>query len=728
MTMQSVILDIYIEYGYISSDHRPIFMKLQCNTVPELSESTSEKSEKKCKVIWDNLNVQDIELYTENTKSNLANVFLNHSLLLCDDPSCTDITHIAAIDRLYHNIVEALLSSSESLTSITGPQHNQVPGWNQVISEQHQITRRAFLDWRAHNSLRHGPIYELMKTTRAQFKLLLRQCRSDENRHTADSLAKKLLSKDTKAFWKNIKVISDSKCTPVSSVGGVTGQKNICDMWQAHYKNLLNSSRDRRSEQFVRQSLTELDVIERFSVKDVTLSIKKLKKGKSVGPDLLCSEHLIYSDNVLFVLLSLFFNSCLVHGFLPDLLISTTLIPIVKDKKGNLLDKDNYRPIAITSVVSKLLELIVLAKYERFLNSSHHQFGFKPSHATDICVFTLKQIIEYYNFYSSNVYACFIDASKAFDKVNHWHLFKKLIDRGLPIILIKLLMYWYASQQFSVKWCSVSSLPFNVSNGVRQGGVLSPVLYNVFIDDLSASLSKVKYGCFMGDTNMNHLLYADDSVILAPSPSSLQKLLKICEKFACENELTFNAKKTKCMCFCSMKLKAFVIPTVQFNGHNLVWVKEHKYLGVFLSDDLTDDSDIMRQMKAFYARGNTLVRKFRLCTDVVKAQLFKTFISNVYCGSLWTSFNLASFRKLKISYNNIFRYLNNAKQGDSISKLFLDYNIDCFNVIYRHTINSFTKRIALTCNHLVSAISNSMFFLYSSKLAARWNKTVNIQF
>ena len=77
------------------------------------------------------------------------------------------------------------------------------------------------------------------------------------------------------------------------------------------------------------------------------------------------------------------------------------------------------------------------------------------------------------------------------------------------------------------------------------------------------------------------------------------------------------------MCFCSMKLKAFVIPTVQFNGHNLVWVKEHKYLGVFLSDDLTDDSDIMRQMKAFYARGNTLVRKFRVCTDVVKPQLLK---------------------------------------------------------------------------------------------------------
>ena len=89
------------------------------------------------------------------------------------------------------------------------------------------------------------------------------------------------------------------------------------------------------------------------------------------------------------------------------------------------MDKDNYRPVAVTSVVSKIIELILLDRLHEILVTVCNHFGFKNKHGTDMCVFSLKQVIEYYNSRSSPVYVCYIDASKAFDRINHWCLFKK---------------------------------------------------------------------------------------------------------------------------------------------------------------------------------------------------------------------------------------------------------------------------------------------------------------
>ena len=404
--------------------------------------------------------------------------------------------------------------------------------------------------------------------------------------------------------------------------------------------------------------------------------------------------------------------------------MDSLLVPLLKDKKGDITDKDNYRPIAITSVFSKIFERIILEKYKHLLQSNDNQFGFKAGHGTDLCVFTLKEIVDYYTLYSSNVYACFIDASKAFDRVNYWHLFSKLLSRGVPKLIVRILMTWYTTQCFAVKWGSEISASFTVSNGVRQGGVLSPILYNVFICDLSILLSQCKVGCFYNDVCMNHLLYADDSVLLAPSPNALQKLLNVCDKFATENELIFNPKKTKCICFTSKKLSKISIPCLYLNGNILAWVQEQKYLGVMLSDNQKDDCDVLRQMRSFYSRGNTLIRKFRTCSSQVKSQLFKTNCANLYCGQIWSSFSKHSYQKVKVAYNNIFRYLHGAKRDCSISKLFVDSHVDCFDVVFRKVINGFRQRISVSTNILISTIANSMFFVTKSNLFSKWKNVL----
>ena len=147
------------------------------------------------------------------------------------------------------------------------------------------------------------------------------------------------------------------------------------------------------------------------------------------------------------------------------------------------------------------------------------------------------------------MYSFFLDASKAFDRVNHWTLFRKLLNRGVPVVLIHILLYWYRTQTFSIKWSSTTSDFFNVSNRVRKGGILSPYLFIVYINDLSNMLNSAGIGCHIHHCCINHVFYADDICVIAPSPSGLQRLLNICAKFGLENDAEYNPIKWLCMVF-----------------------------------------------------------------------------------------------------------------------------------------------------------------------------------
>ena len=102
---------------------------------------------------------------------------------------------------------------------------------------------------------------------------------------------------------------------------------------------------------------------------------------------------------------------------------------------------------------------------------------------------------------------------------------KKLLNNGFPQWIIKVISQWCCNQTLCVKWGSVISDVFPVNNGVRQGGILSPLLSNVYINDLSISLSKLPIWCFIGENVINHLMYADDIVLLSPSAKVMQRLL-----------------------------------------------------------------------------------------------------------------------------------------------------------------------------------------------------------
>ena len=100
----------------------------------------------------------------------------------------------------------------------------------------------------------------------------------------------------------------------------------------------------------------------------------------------------------------------------------------------------------------------------------------------------------------------------------------------------------------TVKWGTTSSQGFTVSNGVRQGSILSPFLFNVYMDELSTILNQHSIGCFIGGRKINHLMYADDLVLVSPSSRGMQVLLDSCHEFGVSNDIVYNGNKSATMC------------------------------------------------------------------------------------------------------------------------------------------------------------------------------------
>ena len=145
-----------------------------------------------------------------------------------------------------------------------------------------------------------------------------------------------------------------------------------------------------------------------------------------------------------------------------------------------------------------------LSIYENCFSSSPLQFGFKSGSSATLCTGTAKNVVSRYIHNGTSVFGCFLDA---FDLVDHDILFNILLDRGLPVVVVRFLRFWYSRQQLCVRWNSSLSVPFSVSNGVRQGSILSPFLFSVYVEGLLVELSKSGVGCFGVSGHCGHLIF-----------------------------------------------------------------------------------------------------------------------------------------------------------------------------------------------------------------------------
>jgi len=165
--------------------------------------------------------------------------------------------------------------------------------------------------------------------------------------------------------------------------------------------------------------------------------MKPQKKEGCVG---LSSDHFINAGDDLCCHIALLFTAILAHGSLPVRFLYSTIIPIPKNRNANTSDSANYREIALSSIYGKLFDNIVLHHFSESLSTNELQFGFKAKNATNHCTFVLKESLAYDVENQSAVYCAFLDATKAFDRVNYCKLFRLLLRRNLPACYIRVLL------------------------------------------------------------------------------------------------------------------------------------------------------------------------------------------------------------------------------------------------------------------------------------------------
>ena len=189
------------------------------------------------------------------------------------------------------------------------------------------------------------------------------------------------------------------------------------------------------------------------------------------------------------------------------------IVPLIKDKLGDTESSDNYRSIALSSILLKVFDWVVILLFSKSLNLDTLQFSYQKHCGTNMYTWLVVESISYFLRNVSEVFATFMDAKKAFGMVKHSLLFRKLLDRNLPPIFTRLLIVMDISQRAQVKWENDLSDSFSITNGVKQGAVLSAILFCVYTDDLISQLRRNRTECWVNGDFVGVIVYADDIVL-----------------------------------------------------------------------------------------------------------------------------------------------------------------------------------------------------------------------
>ena len=339
--------------------------------------------------------------------------------------------------------------------------------------------------------------------------------------------------------------------------------------------------------------------------------------------------------------LAVHFRSCLFHGKVTRSLLACSFLPLLKSSLKNPNDPSSYRAIAGSSLILKVFEIVVILLWGDCLTSNSLQFGYKTKTSTSQCTWLVSEVVQYMLRGGINPIVTVLDCSKAFDKCKFSLLFKRLLDKGLPPIVVRVLAFIYTEQYGWVKWNNARSSQITMSNGTRQGAILSPLFWAVYADPMLKRLRALGLGAHIAGIFMGAVCYADDVLLIAPTRNAMQRMLLELECFANEHNITFSTvispakSKTKCLFVCGSKKNVEKPSPLTLSDNELPYVQQADHLGNILTEqgDMEQDAAVKR---AIFVRSSCEIREvFKNAAPEELLKALKVYSSSFYGSSLW---------------------------------------------------------------------------------------------
>lgn len=661
--------------GVNLSDHIPLVYTFSWALSPQLGPPKGDISDNHKHYSW-RWDKSDLAHYYECTDFALRDIIVPN---FCDCViGCHNVSHLDAINQYYENIVAAVHRAA--CTAIHRiPCNSLKPYWNEELDRLKDDSIFWHNIWLEAGRPSSGVLQHIRLSCKAKYKLALRNAYTSFEDKLSDELYTHFIKKNVPDFWKTWNAKFRKNVSRHVNINGCTNDADIASEFATHFNNVYCKSDDddiayndyiQERSGCMNNVQSSYECIDKINVELVDQCLQRLKKGKACGPDDLCAEHLQYAHPALILHLKILFKLIMLHGFVPNSFGIGISVPLIKDKAGNINSVDNYRAITLSAIISKLFETVLLSICGYALETDSLQFGFKDGVGCADAIFTLKSTLEYFVDRGSSVYIASLDISKAFDRVNHYKLYKSLLTAGVPVIIVDVLCNWYSKLSFAVKWNSKLSAQFPVGSGVRQGSCLSPAVFNVFMNIFITKLKLQGIGCHISTLFIGCLLYADDVILLSPTIAGLQTMLDKCSELAVLLSLSFNV--SKCHCIVIGRMYNFDIRPMTLCGKSVDWCKSIKYLGVHLLNNKTVKFDINPSKRAFYAACNSIFMHGSGIDELAMLALQESYsLSVLMYATTALSLNNRQIDELNVCWNSVIRRLFGYNRWESVKAVLL---------------------------------------------------------
>lgn len=454
----------------------------------------------------------------------------------------------------------------------------------------------------------------------------------------------------------------------------VCDEKIISDEFNKHFVDVGESiNRQIQFNSYVSRSNTvnkDKFLLFPTNEREVQNVIKNLKNTNSSGLDeiktkviKICSKHLLTS-------LTKIINKSFSDGSFPDVLKTSKVLPFFKN--GSRKDKNNYRPISLLSVLSKIFEVIFKIRLMIYLKENsilcNEQYGFRPNSNTQIALYDLITEIQSEK-KNEKTAAVFIDLQKAFDSVNHLILLTKLKEIGFS----EEPMNWIRSYLFNrtqiVNINGIQSEEQKIKLGVPQGSILGPILFLLFINDLKDVGLRGKMFLSADDIAM---VYHDQSYI--GLEAAINQDLEIMSCYMKNSRLALNVSKTQYMIF---NTPSNMLLKIEYDNFELQRADNFKYLGITLDVKLKFKNHIDLLKSKLSSVAGVFWRISNCIRESTKRMLYYAFFSSLleYGIEFYGTSAIGKTAELQVIQNRAIKNLFNLDRLTSTVAIHKDFKI-----------------------------------------------------